>query len=402
MIGQRLALAGAFMAALMLAACGDSTDSTDQTEPAATPAATPAPVAATTVPASTPAPAPTVTTIPPPAPVVPATPAIVPAAPAAAPPATTPALAPAATPAVTPAATETPTPTPAVAAEPAAAPATPPVAAVLPPEVAALVGPPPEPAATPAAPDATLEQRLAAANPDEGAVYLMQCEICHTVEQGGPAKIGPNLFAIVGAPVGHDLAFSYSPAFVALRETGATWTPERLDAFLAAPGAEIPGTRMGFGGFDDPDTRANVIAWLATLVPVVGEEPVAPQVVGVQMPGLDPVTFVAVQADVGADQYVSLGCGSCHGAEMHGGVGPALVGPEFAARWFARPVSDLMTALRTMPPNSPGTLPDGRYIELLVAILVANGFEPGSAPLRNNPAALQTIGFYQPAARQGR
>ncbi|MCC6736378.1 MAG: hypothetical protein IT534_09645 [Bauldia sp.] len=409
MIGRRLALAGAVLAALTLAACGDSSDPVD---PPATPAPTPVAETAPPVVAAPPAEGAPVVEVAAVAvtPTAPETPAAMIAAPP---------VEPTAEPAAAPIATPPPAAEPAVAAAPAA----PEAPAIVPPttqELLWLQQPPftnPAPAAaTPAAATApaptvpvpaaeapvvvaqapTIEERLAVANPADGAIYLMQCEICHTVDQGGGAGIGPNLFGIVGAPVGRDPAFAYSPAFRALAATGATWTPERLDAFLAAPGAEIPGTRMGFGGFDDPATRANVIAWLATLVPAPAETPDVPRIVGVQLPGLNPAVFLAVQADVGADQYVTLGCASCHGADMRGGAASGLAGPAFAERWFTRTMSDLLDALRTMPPSAPGTLADARYLELAAAILAANGFEPGAIPLRPNPAALETMGFYQP------
>lgn len=350
MIDRRLALAGAVLAALALAGCGDSDD---QPEPIATAEDAAPPAPATDL----------------------APPAAVAAEPAAV-----------ATPGAVAAPAEPQAPAPVVPAAPAPEPVGP----------AAVAGPAPQ-AEPPAG--RTLEERLAAADPAEGEVYLMQCEICHSIEEGRPAGVGPNLFNVVGAPVGRDPAFNYSPAFAALRTEGATWTPERLDAFLAAPGAEIPGTRMGFGGFADPETRADVIAWLATLIPsatpVANDAPPPPQIIGVEVAGLGPVTFVAVQADVGADLYASLRCGTCHGADMRGGTGPALVGTEFAERWFGRPMSDLFAALRTMPPDAAGTQPDARYLELAAAILAGNGFLPGASPLRANPAILSATGFYQ-------
>ncbi|MCW5717198.1 MAG: hypothetical protein KIS68_05130 [Bauldia sp.] len=388
---RRLALAGAIVVALALAGCGDAGD---PVEPPVTPA--PTPVAEVAPPAVAPPAeaAPPVQVTP-----VPVTPDVPEApAPVAAPP---PAEAPPAAAIVSEPAAPIVAADPTVAAPPV--PAAEPAPAVAPPttpELAWLQQPPftnPAPRAAPAAatPSPTLEERLAMANAADGAIYLMQCEICHTVDQRGAAGIGPNLFGIVGAPVGRDPGFNYSPAFQSLAATEATWTPERLDAFLAAPGAEIPGTRMGFGGFDDPDTRANVIAWLATLVPAADEPPALPEIVGVQIPGLDPVAFVGVQADVGADQYVALGCGACHGADMRGGAASALAGPGFAERWFERPLSDLVAALRTMPPDAPATLSDTRYLELTAAILVANGFAPGAGPLRANPVTLEATGFYQ-------
>ena len=44
-----------------------------------------------------------------------------------------------------------------------------------------------------------------------------------------------------------------------------TWTYEELNDFLAAPKADIPGTKMTFPGLPKLQDRANVIAWLRTL-----------------------------------------------------------------------------------------------------------------------------------------
>ena len=45
---------------------------------------------------------------------------------------------------------------------------------------------------------------------------------------------------------------------------GKTWTPEELDAFLAAPRDYAKGTKMSFAGLRKETERADVIAYLST------------------------------------------------------------------------------------------------------------------------------------------
>ena len=106
---------------------------------------------------------------------------------------------------------------------------------------------------------ADIEARLAAADPDRGELIFRKCAACHTVADGGDARIGPNLWGVVGAPVGVNDRFRYSDAMVA---HGGYWTPERLDAFLAGPRAVVKGTVMQFEGLDDGRDRADLIAFL--------------------------------------------------------------------------------------------------------------------------------------------
>lgn len=101
-----------------------------------------------------------------------------------------------------------------------------------------------------------------AGDPQAGASSFVVCGACHSTQRDGGALIGPNLWAVVGRPVASVGGFDYS---VDLKKAGGTWTPERLDQFLTSPMSFAPGTRMGFVGIADPQERANVIAYLATL-----------------------------------------------------------------------------------------------------------------------------------------
>ena len=106
---------------------------------------------------------------------------------------------------------------------------------------------------------AGLEERLAAADPGRGEKVFRKCAACHTVGKGGARKIGPNLWGIVGAPAGAREGFRYSKAMTAF---GGSWTPERLDAYLAKPRALVKGGSMSFAGLKRGRDRADVIAFL--------------------------------------------------------------------------------------------------------------------------------------------
>jgi cytochrome c len=109
--------------------------------------------------------------------------------------------------------------------------------------------------------------RLASADPAKGEASAKKCLACHTFGQGEPAKVGPNLYNIVGGPMAHQAGFAYSDAILQKKADGATWTFENLDHFLASPKAFIPGTKMTFIGVKKGDERADVIDYLRTLSP---------------------------------------------------------------------------------------------------------------------------------------
>lgn len=93
----------------------------------------------------------------------------------------------------------------------------------------------------------------------KGEVDFVTCKTCHD-----PAvnKIGPHLAGVVGRKAGSVADFSYSAAN---KNSGITWTPEKLFQYLEKPQRVVPGTKMTFAGFADPQKRADVIAYLKTL-----------------------------------------------------------------------------------------------------------------------------------------
>jgi cytochrome c len=116
--------------------------------------------------------------------------------------------------------------------------------------------------AAPAGAGAGVGGLLAQADLDAGAKDARKCAACHSFEEGGPAKIGPPLWDVVGRDIAAVEDFAYSDA---LGEKEGAWDYEALDAFLAQPREWAPGTKMAFAGLKKPEERADVILYLRSL-----------------------------------------------------------------------------------------------------------------------------------------
>lgn len=146
---------------------------------------------------------------------------------------------------------------------------------------------------------------LASADIDNGIKAFKKCAACHTVEEGGANKVGPNLWNIVNRTVATAPDFGYSTAMTEYADGGAnSWTYAHLNGFLAAPKKFIKGTAMGFAGLKKTQDRADIIAYLRTLsaspAPLPADE--APEAAAVT-----DTTSTDTGADTGTDSGTDTG-----------------------------------------------------------------------------------------------
>ena len=128
----------------------------------------------------------------------------------------------------------------------------------------------PAPAAAPAAAAApaggpaeeSLPALLASADFKKGEQDARICGACHNFQKGQGAKIGPDLWDVVGRPVGSFPGFTYSDL---LKKIGGDWTYAKLNKWITDPKAMASDTKMIFPGEHSAKKRADILAFLHTL-----------------------------------------------------------------------------------------------------------------------------------------
>ncbi|UVF22599.1 PRC-barrel domain-containing protein (plasmid) [Microvirga terrae] len=102
-----------------------------------------------------------------------------------------------------------------------------------------------------------------APDPQHGqAIAKHSCAACHTFNQGGPTRVGPNLFGVARRPVASVPGYNYSPA---LKGHRGNWDGASLNAFLKSPRGYAPGTYMTFAGINSDQDRQDLISFLEGL-----------------------------------------------------------------------------------------------------------------------------------------
>jgi len=102
---------------------------------------------------------------------------------------------------------------------------------------------------------------LPKADAAQGQQVAQRCAQCHDWSKGGPDKIDPNLWGVIGRPRGSKPSFSYSSAMSSSHDP---WTFDKLFVYLKSPASMVPGTKMTFAGLRSAQDRINLIAYLRT------------------------------------------------------------------------------------------------------------------------------------------
>lgn len=102
--------------------------------------------------------------------------------------------------------------------------------------------------------------------------------------------------------------------------------------------------------------------------------------------------YSAEQAARGAEAYRAT-CSSCHALDLRGNSNsPGLRGIGFLFVWEGRSLGELFTQMRaTMPEESPGSLTESQYLDILAFLLEQNGYPAGGNELANAPGELDAV-----------
>ena len=103
---------------------------------------------------------------------------------------------------------------------------------------------------------------LAGGNIAKGKRLAKKCTVCHTLNEGGKNKLGPNLFGIMGKPAASVKGYKYSKA---MASSGIIWDEVNFTEFLTRPKKFLKGTKMSYFGLKKASQRADLLAYFKTL-----------------------------------------------------------------------------------------------------------------------------------------
>lgn len=138
-----------------------------------------------------------------------------------------------------------------------------------------------------------------------------ECAACHEMGQGAAHSIGPELTRIYGRRAATGEGFVYSPSLARMGADGLRWTYQTLDAYIENPYTLVSGTRMSYPGLDDPQERADLLAYIRLYsddpANIPEAEPTARRI-ELELPP----EVLAIRGDREYGEYLAQECTTCH------------------------------------------------------------------------------------------
>jgi cytochrome c len=108
---------------------------------------------------------------------------------------------------------------------------------------------------------------LAQGDATKGEKEFKKCMSCHSIEEGGKNKTGPNLWNVMNRGVAKVEGYKYSKGLTKWSEENPEWTPELMNEWLTNSKKLVKGTKMMYKNKKEK-SRADIIAYLQSM----GEE----------------------------------------------------------------------------------------------------------------------------------
>ncbi len=132
-----------------------------------------------------------------------------------------------------------------------------------------------EPAKAAAGPGEGALALLAAADPARGEKIFKKCKACHSIDEGGKNKVGPNLYGVTGRKIASHEGFKYSASMQAFAAKAGNWSFANLAHFIHKPKALVTKTKMAFAGIKKDAQLADLLVYLnsqnASPLPLPGQ-----------------------------------------------------------------------------------------------------------------------------------
>ncbi len=197
------------------------------------------------------------------------------------------------------------------------------------------------------------------------AHFKKQCSACHQIGEGAANRVGPRLNGIFGRRAGALGDYNYSKPMARMGADGLTWTLETLDAYIENPKALVSGTRMNYRGLNDPEARADVLAYMREWSDKPRDIPEAEPTARRTDHAVDPA-ILAIKGDPDYGEYLSSECTTCHQVDGSDQGIPAITG------WPAEDFVVAMHAYRAkLRPHPVMQMMAGRLSDDEIAALAA-------------------------------
>ena len=98
----------------------------------------------------------------------------------------------------------------------------------------------------------------------KGKKAFKKCASCHSIDNGGKNKSGPNLYDILNRGIATNEKFKYSKKLVSFANDNPQWTPELMNLWLENSQKLVKGSKMRVKVKKETD-RENLIAYFQSM-----------------------------------------------------------------------------------------------------------------------------------------